>query len=169
MPKEKLVILFSGVPGSSKTPISHYLSWNFNLPIFNNDTMRTEVIEDHGVFDEEKYLVIRGERLKKVLAKGMNFIYDASIDRVWDELKPKLKENGYEFFLINIELEKEFVRILYKNKGYTWGLEFIDQLFNEHQQLIERHSADINFKILQKDFNNRLELAKQAVGKLLAK
>ncbi len=42
----KKVILFAGAVGSGKTPISNYLSYKLNLPIYNNDAIRSEVIED---------------------------------------------------------------------------------------------------------------------------
>jgi 2-phosphoglycerate kinase len=41
------VVIFSGVPGSSKSIISNYLSYKFNLPILNNDQIRWEVCEDY--------------------------------------------------------------------------------------------------------------------------
>lgn len=160
---KKFVILFAGVPGSSKTPIAYYLSCHFGWPIFNNDTIRTEVTEDLGSFDQKEYLKRRDERLGKLLDKGGNFILDASIDRIWDELKPKLSEHDYEYFIINIELSKEFAEKLYKNKGYHWALEYIDQLFDEHQKLLAKVSVDIDLNISESDFSNRLEIARKAV------
>jgi len=44
MKKEKFVILFAGAVGSSKSPIANYLSPKLNIPIFNNDAIRFEVI-----------------------------------------------------------------------------------------------------------------------------
>jgi cytidylate kinase len=54
MNNKKICITFAGAVGSSKTPISNYLSSRLNLPIFNNDTIRSEVIEDLGVFDNKE-------------------------------------------------------------------------------------------------------------------
>ena len=43
---QKICITFAGCVGSSKTPISNYLSTKLNLPIFNNDAIRSEIIEN---------------------------------------------------------------------------------------------------------------------------
>ncbi|MFA5075929.1 MAG: hypothetical protein WC480_00755 [Patescibacteria group bacterium] len=166
---KKFIVLFTGVPGCSKTPIAHYLSWNLNLPIFSNDIMRTEVIEDHGAFDQAKYLVIRDQRLAEILAKGDSFIYDASVDRVWPELKAKLVEVGYEYFLINIELSPKFLRQLYQSKQYNWALEYLDKHLGDHRQILDNYSKDISFEIKEPDFANRLELAQQALAAWLKK
>jgi len=44
--ENKFCLTFAGAAGSSKTPISNYLSTKLLLPVFNNDAIRTEVIED---------------------------------------------------------------------------------------------------------------------------
>ena len=56
--KDKTLITFTGAVGSSKTSIAHFLSSRFGLPIFNNDAIRTEVLEDLGVFDEDACIKI---------------------------------------------------------------------------------------------------------------
>jgi len=40
----KYIVAFAGVVGSSKTPISNYLSGVFGLPVFNADAVRSEVM-----------------------------------------------------------------------------------------------------------------------------
>lgn len=64
MKNKKICITFAGAVGSSKTPISNYLSTKLNLPIFNNDAIRSEVIEDLGIFDSEEHLKRRNARLE---------------------------------------------------------------------------------------------------------
>ena len=75
--KDKTLITFAGAVGSSKTPIAHFLSLRFGLPIFNNDAIRTEVLEDLGVFDEEEYKRRRDTRLKELAEKNVSFITKA--------------------------------------------------------------------------------------------
>lgn len=58
-------ILFAGAIGSGKSPIANYLSYKFNLPVFNNDIIRTEVKEDLLRMDEEEYERRRSQRKKR--------------------------------------------------------------------------------------------------------
>lgn len=81
--KNKFLITFSGPIGSSRTSIAYYLSWKLNIPIFNNDSIRTEVIEDTGLLNIQEYEKRRDERLKEIVEKNISFIYDASVDREW--------------------------------------------------------------------------------------
>lgn len=76
-----LCIAFAGVVGSSKTPIANYLSCKLNLPVFNNDAIRSGVIEDLGMLDTKVYEKRRDERLKEIIKNKISFICDASIDR----------------------------------------------------------------------------------------
>lgn len=64
---QKICITFAGCVGSSKTPISNYLSTKLNLPIFNNDAIRSEIIENKGFLNIEEHKKIRDRRLKEVL------------------------------------------------------------------------------------------------------
>lgn len=74
--------------GSSKSPIANYLSYNLNLPVLNNDCIRVEVTEDLSFLDQEEYERRKTERVNALINSEINFIYDASIDRIW----PKFKE-----------------------------------------------------------------------------
>lgn len=79
----KYIVTFAGSPGSSKTPIATYLSGKFGLPIFNNDSIRTEVTEDLLKFNEEEFRQRSLKRLNDLFNQGDSFILDASIDREW--------------------------------------------------------------------------------------
>ncbi len=79
----KYIVTFAGPPGSSKTPITNYLSGKFGLPIFNNDSIRTEVTEDLLKFSEEEFRQRSLKRLNDLFNQGDSFILDASIDREW--------------------------------------------------------------------------------------
>ena len=92
----KFCVLFSGVTGSSKTPIANYISIQFNLHVLNNDTIHTEVREDLLVFDETEYIKRRNERIEVALKRNKSFIYDASIDRNWIEKNQEFNKHGYK-------------------------------------------------------------------------
>jgi len=115
---KKIIILFAGAPGSSKTPIAHYLSWKFNLPIFSNDSIRSEINEEFDSFNDQEYKKRRDSRLRELADKNFSFIYDASIDRSWSYLNRQVKELGYQAFIISLDLNKKLLTSLYKRKGY---------------------------------------------------
>jgi predicted kinase len=110
-----ICITFAGPVGSSKTPIATYLSWNLNLPVFNNDAIRSEVAEDLGKFDVEVYKQRQKERAEQLIQSGINCILDASIDREWPNVKPKLLEKGYKCFIISLDLSRELMEKLHKS------------------------------------------------------
>jgi len=139
---KKICITFAGAVGSLKTPISNYLSTKLLLPIFNNDAIRSEVIEDIDIFDNEEYIKRRDSRLEEIL-KNVNlnsFIYDASVDREWEKLKKKLISYNYDFLIINLDLSKIFLEKLYKAKKYFKSLEHIDKLIQDHNNFINQYS-----------------------------
>jgi dephospho-CoA kinase len=45
---QSFVIVFAGVPGSSKSIVAYYLSETYSLPIFSTDNIRFEVKELSG-------------------------------------------------------------------------------------------------------------------------
>ncbi len=165
--KKKFVILFAGAVGSSKTPIAYYLSWNLNLPIFNNDAIRSEIVEDVAIFKDEEYIKRRDNRLDEIIKNGLSFIYDASIDREWSRLRQIVENHDYKFFIISLDLSKEFLASLYKIKGYHETLARIENLVLDHQNFLKQYPEAVGLNISEDQFNNRLELSLKSVKKWL--
>ena len=160
-------LTFAGVVGSSKTPISNYLSIKLSLPIFNNDALHTEVIEDLSTFNFEEYLRRRDTRLKEILKSNIPFIYDASVDRRWADLKKQLNSFNYHHFIISLDLSKKLLIQLYQVKKYFDSLNRLDQLIQDHNNFLEQFSSDINLHITDKEFPQRLKISFEAVKKYL--
>ncbi|MFH0927984.1 MAG: hypothetical protein V1821_00755 [bacterium] len=165
--KPKFLILFAGAVGSSKTPIAHHLSYHLKLPIFSNDAIRTEVIEDIGRFDEREYLKRRDARLYELLGSGASFIYDASIDREWENRRSQVAELGYEVFIISLDLSRAALERLYRAKGYQESAKRLDELMNDHGNFIASHQKDIALHLNDQNFGNRLTLSLDGVYKWL--
>lgn len=161
--KQPICITFAAPVGSSKTPISNYLSGKLSLPVFNNDAIRSEIIEDYGLLDEEKFLKTRDERLKDILDRRISFIYDASVDRRWKLLKGWLQEYGYKWIIISIDLSKDFLMDLYKLKDYDDSLKFIDRIISEHTDFLINFSGEVLVHINDENFSDRLAICFQAV------
>lgn len=162
--KEKYCVTFAGVVGSSKSPLSYYLSQQFNLPILNNDAIRTEVIEDFLELNQEEYLKRRDQLGTELMKKGGSFIFDASVDRGWKELKEHLDRYGYEYFIVSLDLSRELIEKLYIAKGYTDSLQRLDQLILDHSQFLEQYSAEVQVHIDDKNFSDRLEIVAKSLS-----
>ena len=161
--ENKFIITFAGAVGSSKTPIAHYLSWKLNLPVFSNDAIRTEMLEDSLVYDGKEYEKIRNSRLEEFMKSGVSFIYDASVDRKWSELKNNADVCGYSIFVISLDLSKDFLASLYKLKGYHETLARINELVADHDAFLVNYMNVVGVHIGEKEFKNRLELSYKAV------
>jgi len=165
---KKYCIGFAGVIGSSKTPIAHYLSLKFGLPIHNNDVIRTEVTEEFGALNEEEYVKRRDARLQEMIASGRSFILDASVDREWQTMKEAGAKAGYSIFLISLDLSRGMLEKLYHAKGYDRSLQLLDKFFGDHEVFLNEHGADIGLHLNDEQFSDRLRLSHEAVEKWLA-
>jgi len=170
--KNKFIITFAGPMGSSKTPIAYYLSCKLNLPVFNNDGIRHEVIADTGSLDVEEWQRRIEERAKDILGRGISFIYDASMDREWSVVKKNIEPLGYQTFVISMDLGREFLTALYGrginyNEGYSEYLDRIDETMADHKSFLENYADEVNLSINDKNFADRLEVSYEEVGKWL--
>ena len=160
--KDKFCIIFAGAIGSSKTPIANYLSGKLNLPCLSNDNIRIEITEDLGKFNQEEYIKRRDERLQDILKRNISFIFDASIDRSWRTLKKELNKFDYKWFIISLDLSKELLKEIYKNKSYT-NLIAMDRTIKEHEIFLKRYQDEIGLHISDKEFNHRMQLSFKAI------
>lgn len=157
MKSKKVCITFAGPVGSSKSPIAFYLSYNLDLPIFNNDTIRTEVTEDFLKFVETEYEQRKDKRAEEIIKKGISFIYDASVDRKWDTLQEYLVKYNYCWFIISMDINKGFLTKLYKAKGYEESLARIDEVLEDHKSFLSKYSGQVGLSIDDYNFNTRLQ------------
>jgi len=163
----KYCVLFAGPVGCSKTPTAVYLSHKLNLPIFSNDAIRTEVIEDLGRLEEKEYIKRRDERLKQIARRGLSFILDASVDRRFQAVKEILEKRGYEYIIISFDLSKDFLVKLHKLKKYHRSVKKIDTLLKDHNDFLKKYEDKVGVKINDNNFANRLDLALVGVKKIL--
>lgn len=163
--KKPFVILFAGPVGSSKSTIAHYLSWNLDLPIFSNDSVRREVALENGEAEGKAYLERRNAYLKRIIDSKKDFICDASIDRSWEELGERLKEQGYDFFIISLDVSESFLKPFLER--YDYSMNNAEKNYKEHQIFLDTYSKIINLHITDKEFSERLDLSLQAVKNTL--
>ena len=164
------VVVFAGIPGTSKTPIAHYLSCRFELPIFSTDQLRYEVREDLLADDInlpdalEEFDKRRGERLGEILSAKTSFICDGSMDRRWQGFKKELESAGYDWFMINLELSRQFLTKLYDATGRgDFAKNLMEHYLQQHRDFLEKFSSDITLKVDDKIFAERLATASRAL------
>ncbi len=167
MAERPYIITFAGPIGVSKTPISHYLSIHLGLPIYNNDAVRSEIIQDLGTFDQHAFEQRRNQRLQLVLSQQRPVIIDASIDRRWADSAPQLANAGFDACIISIDIERPFLQKLYQDKGFTEGIPQIDRLLTEHQQFLARYGDQVAVHITEENFPQRLAVALTGVQQWL--
>lgn len=161
--KSKFIVAFAGPVGSSKTPVAFYLSHTLNLPVFSTDAIRSEVSEDLLHYDTKEFEKRRDQRLKEVINKGNSFILDASIDREWPKYKKWIEEGNYDFFIISMDLSKEFVVRLFEAKLYQAFIH-IDKWMNDHELFLDNYAKDINLSITDSNFKDRLKLSSEKLN-----
>jgi len=162
---KSFAVVFAGVPGSSKTIISNYLSVKFGLPVFNNDQIRFEVKEDMMADNINRPDVLAEyerrykERFEELLSTGHPMLLDGSIDRRWPQTKEQLKKFGYEWFLIDMELSKKFLDQFFVSTGRPKFLDQLPRYLEDHAKFMKDYSDDVNIQITDELFPKRLEIA----------
>jgi hypothetical protein len=164
-------ILFAGMPGTGKDSIAYYLSWNLGLPMFNNDAIRLEVLEDTlkklTEVDDNIQLKRRNIRLNRLIKSKKSFIYNASVDRRWPYLEKKLKEEKFDYFIISINISKDLYKKMAKAKNYDAAKWMTDQWRKEHDLFLAKYQDKVNLNIDNDNFKNRLNISLKAVSKFL--
>lgn len=163
-------IVFAGVPGSSKSIIAHYLSCEFNLPIFNNDVIRAEVKEDfladninipHVLAEYNKRVVDRHEH---VLDLQRPVILDASVDRLWDtQTRQQLIDHGYDWYLISLDWSYGFMANLYARTDRPKAINQLPGYQKQHESFLADCGQDINLHLEDRDFPKRNILAAEGL------
>jgi predicted kinase len=150
VPHKKLLICFSGIPGSGKTYISKILEKRYSAVRLNNDNIRAIMKRIDKTSD-----------LDKDLAKYLNFfwtrykfpnelvILDCGIDRKYKEIFDFAKKNKFRIFVIRIESSRKFLdeRIFERNKCADLHYqEKIDRWTKEWREFGKNCKSDITIK-----------------------
>ena len=154
-------IAVAGAVGSSKTTIASYLSQNLNIAILNNDALRSEIRESIGSFDESTYEKLRKQKLQSLIDKKLPFIYDASIDRRWGELKTILDKSNYIYFVISLNYTKPLIEKLLIARGSD--ISTLDKYMSDHDNFLKLYASEVNLHLSDKDFDNSLKISLDAV------
>jgi len=182
--RQRYVVVFSGVPGTSKSAIADYLSWNFQLGVLRNDSVRFEVKEDmrvkslsikedlmfasinqNGALDEYERRI--QERRRAVLSLGHSAIFDGSVDRRWPEVKQDIIDYDFDWFMINMGLSREFLVDLYSGTDRDSFIPQLPAYMEDHQRFLERYAGDIDLAITDVTFPDRLAISADGLSKYL--
>ncbi len=164
---KRYCIAFAGPIGSGKSPIANYLGINLGLPIFNKDTLRTEALEDGIAVPSEAFENRYLSRLNALVNTGKSFIYDASIDRVWQDFEKTLTKLGYKVFIISLDFSKAKLIEIWNYKKYT-EFNHLERTIKDHKIFIKMFGNSVNFSLKDVDFPDRLEKSLNAVKSRIA-
>lgn len=159
----KYIVTFAGPIGSSKSPIAHYLSQKFFLPILSNDVIRTEVIEDLGIFNEKEFRKRANHRAVDLMKLNQSFIFDASVDRQWPNFKNLIDEYQYSFFIISLDISYPFLQKIHNGKGYINSESRLKTNYTQHQDFKTNFSQLISLSINDQNFSKRLSVSQQSL------
>ena len=156
----KLCIAFAGVVGSSKTPTALYLSQQLAWPVFSNDAIRVEVLENtlQNTLDIQAYTGLRDKRLQAMLERGSHFIFDASIDRGYKDFNNLLRKYDYKILVISFDLSEQMLQKLYTAKHYFATQPRIPLLLSDHTAFSKHYKGE-TITITDDTFKNRLQVA----------
>jgi len=177
-------VVFSGVPGTSKSITAQAISCEFQIPILSNDTVRFEVKEDLRVkhlsikedlefasVNQNGALVEYDRRIKErrleILDRGIPIVLDGSVDRTWETVKNDLMVNNYDWFMVDMELTRQFMEDLYRGTGREAFIDQLDSYFEDHRIFIEHHQADISVEITDDLFLDRRKVAIDGLHRFL--
>lgn len=163
---QPVCVTFAGVVGCGKTPVAYYLSQQLGWPILNNDTLRTETVENtlNPRFDTEAYEHLKQQRQHSLMSTQKDFIYDASVDRKWSqEHKQELEDYGYGWFIVSFNLSYQKLKQFMELKNYQESLARLDTLYQEHEVFLRRWSEDVSCIIDDVSFLDRMHIILQAV------
>ena len=163
----KYLVTFAGPIGSSKSPIAHYLSHQFNLPILSNDVIRTEVIEDLSFLNEEEFRHRAKTRAMDALKSGQPFIFDASVDRQWPNIEAHIQQAQYQVFLISLDISYSFLEKIHAYKQYHDSAGRLRDNYQQHQDFLKQYSSLISVSINDDNFKDRLSISTDALTQWL--
>jgi hypothetical protein len=168
------VIVFAGVPGSSKSIIAFYLSETFSMPIFSTDNIRFEVREDLLVTTItvpralKEFESRQAKRFNRMLTQKKSFIRDGSVDRHWENIKTQIEKAGYKWCMIDMGLSRDFLLTLYTKTGRLEAIDELDIYLEQHNNFIKSYSSDIYVKITDATFIDRNQIAEKSIREFLA-
>ena len=120
IPHKKLVICFSGIPGSGKTYIAKILEKKYKGIRIRNDSIRSIITSfDKKIKDIDtstyEYL---DWFLKNYKFRNKLIILDSGIDRKYNEKFPLFRKKGYKIFVIRLKVsEKVYKKRIIKKLG----------------------------------------------------
>ncbi len=165
-----LCICFAAVPGSGISSISYRLSWELDLPIFSNNSIRNEIRsqQESPELDVAAYNARREQYLEKLFSYSRSFIYDASVDRKWGEFRRDLEQRGFRWVLVSLDFSLDFVRQLNSHNPGRIADTHMANYGKHHQDFLAQYGEDVSLHITEDTFLQRFELSLATVKDALS-
>jgi len=162
----KVLILFSGTPGSGKTTISHSLEKSFNAIRISSDDVRDMLFKAGvSVSRVDEYIEYCLQELKSV-SVNRTIIIDRSSDRRYSDYTRFAKDQGFATFLIRIIAPREIIekRLRKRGKDADRFLGDLDSAFADYRRFSRKFSFDYTFdatKPLNQEINRLADVIKK--------
>lgn len=147
----KIVIAFSGIPGSGKTFIAKQLENKYKAVRIQNDKIREAVDKVFQNISNEEAEKFKDSYLMSVLDELKNkrnglIILDSSMDRRYPKIIKWCKENNFKLIVIKLDITKEIaVKRLKEREGTNAKnyLKNLDRWFLDFKKFNRNYKADI--------------------------
>jgi len=161
----KLIIAFSGIPGSGKTYISERIENHYKAIRINTDKIRNIIkILFNNTYSKEqiniitdKYMIFLFNKLNKNINKTI--ILDCSIDRRYAQIKKFVLFNKYNIFIICMEITKRLAIKRIKIRNYPNSKPYLEKLnkwIEDQKRFLHRNKVDIIINFSQPIYWNKI-------------
>lgn len=159
VPHGKLIICFSGVPGSGKTYVAKILEERYSGVRIRNDDVREIVSKLEKTLDVDQVTYeYFGWFIENYDSENRLLILDSGIERRYQELFPLFEEKGYEIFIIRLNVPEEVYEQRIINKLGKLDQNYVDRIDDwkrQYREFGERVKSNI---IIDNKKDNELNL-----------
>jgi predicted kinase len=148
---DKVILTFSGVPGSGKTTLAKRIEDKFKAIRLNNDDIREIILRLNPQFtfpqiQELLYKYLEFFFIEIIKQNNQFIILDSSIDRTYEKVKGWADDLGFRLIIIRIKSDKELIvkRINERNgKDAHLYLEKMDGWIEDNGKFNSQVNADL--------------------------
>ena len=145
----KLILTFSGIPGSGKTTLATILQKRYHAIRLNNDQIRDiirNLMHTEDLVEIQSVMLQYFDYLREQVLAANNGVYilDSSIDRRYNEVSDFFIPRGYKIFIIKFSLPDDVIveRLKQRETDPSSYLARLEEWKQDNQRFEEIRKAD---------------------------